>query len=60
VETATEKVEAKVGSVKTDPVEKTLQQRYEKPSGLEKSVAQALEERYKPIDSRDNTVLRGV
>lgn len=41
-------------------VEKALQQRYESPRGLDKSVFQALEERYTPIDQRNNTVLRGV
>ncbi len=32
----------------------------EKPEPLNKSVEEALEERYKPIDERDNNVLRGV
>ena len=41
-------------------VEKALQERYEKPNGMNKSVEEALEERYKPIDHRDNTLLRGV
>lgn len=41
-------------------VEKALQERYEKPHTLNKSVADTLAERYQPIDSRDNTVLRGV
>ncbi|TVY33352.1 hypothetical protein LOCC1_G008336 [Lachnellula occidentalis] len=41
-------------------VEKALHERYEKPAPLEKTAEEVLEERYKPIDNRDNTVLRGV
>jgi len=41
-------------------VEKALHERYEKPASLEKTAEEVLEERYKPIDNRDNTVLRGV
>lgn len=41
-------------------VEKALHERYEKSGEIEKSVEQVLEERYKPVDQRDNTVLRGV
>ncbi|RFU29905.1 hypothetical protein B7463_g6423, partial [Scytalidium lignicola] len=41
-------------------VEKALYERYEKPHSLDKSVEEVLEDRYKPIDSRDNSVLRGV
>ena len=41
-------------------VEKALHERYETPGGLNRSVEDTLEERYKPIDARDNTVLRGV
>lgn len=44
-------------------VEKALHQRYEKPetrARLNKTVAETLAERYKPVDERDNTVLRGV
>ncbi|KAK1983509.1 hypothetical protein LZ30DRAFT_687628 [Colletotrichum cereale] len=60
-------VEDKV-SVKADgnvlpaasPVQKALHQRYEKPSGLTKSVKQALAERYQRVDERDNTQLRGI
>jgi altered-inheritance-of-mitochondria protein 5 len=44
----------------TSDVEKALRERYEQPTGLNKTVEEVLEERYKPIDSRDNTVLRGV
>lgn len=39
-------------------VEKALQERYEKRP--EKSIAEALEERYKPIDAKEKSVLRGV
>ncbi|EPE34508.1 hypothetical protein GLAREA_10202 [Glarea lozoyensis ATCC 20868] len=57
-------VENKAVSGQTAPVpsavEKALHERYEKANGLNKSVEQVLEERYKPIDTRDNTVLRGV
>ncbi|OLN82224.1 hypothetical protein CCHL11_09894 [Colletotrichum chlorophyti] len=42
------------------PVEKALHQRYEKPSGLTKTVKEALAERYVRIDERDNTQLRGI
>ncbi|TVY86031.1 hypothetical protein LAWI1_G007357 [Lachnellula willkommii] len=41
-------------------VEKALHERYEKPAPLEKTAEEVLEERYKPIEKRDNTVLRGV
>jgi len=41
-------------------VEKALHERYEKPDPLNKTVEETLEERYKPIQKRDNTVLRGV
>lgn len=44
----------------SNAVEKALHERYEKPDPLNKSVEEALEERYKPIEKRDNTVLRGV
>ncbi|TVY38292.1 hypothetical protein LSUB1_G003687, partial [Lachnellula subtilissima] len=40
-------------------VEKALHERYEKPAPLEKTPEEVLEERYKPIEKRDNTVLRG-
>ncbi|KAI0133936.1 hypothetical protein BJ170DRAFT_574444 [Xylariales sp. AK1849] len=56
---AKEKVEGKVNE-KLDPVEKTLRQRYEKPSGVNQSIDEALAERYVPVDKRDNAVLRGV
>lgn len=58
-------VEEKLGSnaqpsapTSLSAVEKALKERYEKQP--EKSVEEALAERYKPIDAKDNTVLRGV
>lgn len=43
------------------PVQKALHQRYERPEAkLNKTVAEALQERYMPLNDRDNTVLRGV
>ncbi|KAK1997809.1 hypothetical protein LX36DRAFT_670693 [Colletotrichum falcatum] len=42
------------------PVQRALHQRYEKPSGLTKSVKEALAERYERVDDRDNTQLRGI
>ncbi|KAH7026287.1 uncharacterized protein B0I36DRAFT_352173 [Microdochium trichocladiopsis] len=45
-----------------DAVEKALRQRFEKPSGEEvtKTVEEALAERYRPVDQRDNTKLRAL
>jgi altered-inheritance-of-mitochondria protein 5 len=40
------------------PVQKALRERYEHPSGLDKPVAQALEERYTSSDKRGHTGLR--
>lgn len=60
---ATDKLESKAQAASlshSSAVEKALHERYEKPDGLNKSVEEVLEERYKPIDARDNTVLRGV
>jgi len=60
---ATDKLESKAQSATlshSSAVEKALHERYEKPDGLNKSAEEVLEERYKPIDARDNTVLRGV
>lgn len=64
-ESALNRAEAKGAEAKAkfgpkSEVEKALQQRYESPRGLDRSVLQALEERYRPIGLRDNTVLRGV
>lgn len=45
----------------TTPVQKALHQRYERPEAKHnKTVADVLQERYTPVDKRDNTVLRGV
>lgn len=42
-------------------VQKALEQRYQKPEAkANKTVAEALKERYTPMDQRDNSVLRGV
>lgn len=59
---ATESAESKAQSTVfgVSEVEKALHERYDKPDGLDKGIDEALAERYKPIDSRDNTVLRGV
>lgn len=60
---AAEKIESKGQSAMlshSSAVEKALHERYEQPKPLTKTVEEALEERYKPIDKRDNTVLRGV
>lgn len=44
-----------------NPVEKALHERYERPEAkVNKTVAEALRERYVPFDERDNTVLRGL
>lgn len=43
------------------PVERALQERFEKPEAkVNKTVEEALKERYTPMDKRDNTVLRGL
>ena len=57
---AENKVGSSLPATGLSSVEKALHERYEKPDGLGKSVEEVLEERYKPIDARDNTVLRGV
>ena len=60
---AEEKMESRAQSSMishSSAVEKALHERYEKPDPLTKSAEEVLEERYKPIDERDNTVLRGV
>lgn len=57
---ATEKIESKAAGLGPESdVEKALRQRYERPK-IEKTVEQALVERYTPIDAKDNTKLRGV
>lgn len=58
-----ERIESKVQSSAlshSSAVEKALKERYDRPDGLDKSVEDALADRYVPVDSRDNTVLRGV
>ncbi|KAL8377781.1 hypothetical protein RB595_008457 [Gaeumannomyces hyphopodioides] len=69
---AQEKIEAAVvavGSVSApaapppgvSPVERALQQRYEsRHEVFSKSAAEIINERYRPIDERDNTTLRGL
>jgi MICOS complex subunit MIC12 len=60
---AEEKVESRTQSATlshSSAVEKALHERYEKPGPVNKTVEEVLEERYKPIEKRDNTVLRGV
>lgn len=43
------------------PVQKALRQRYQRPEAKHnKTIEQALAERYTPMDKRDNTVLRGI
>ncbi|KJZ79645.1 hypothetical protein HIM_01114 [Hirsutella minnesotensis 3608] len=49
------------GLTTLNPVQKALQQRYEKADARAKrGVAEVLQERYTPMDQRDNTVLRGL
>ncbi|RDL37876.1 MICOS complex subunit MIC12 [Venustampulla echinocandica] len=60
---AEEKIESKAQSSAishSSAVEKALHERYEKPNGLDKSVEETLEERYKPVESEDPTKLRGL
>ncbi|KAI0538180.1 hypothetical protein GGR58DRAFT_501486 [Xylaria digitata] len=52
---AEEKVNAK-----ESPVEKALQQRYEKPSGLDQTVEEALAARYAKADQKGNTNLKAL
>lgn len=59
---ATEKLESKGQAAAlshSSAVEKAFHERYEQPKPLP-SLEEALEERYTPIDKRDNTKLRGV
>ncbi|KAI1363061.1 hypothetical protein F5Y08DRAFT_310407 [Xylaria arbuscula] len=44
----------------TSPVDKALQQRFEQPSGLDKTVEEVLASRYAPIDQKDNTDLKAL
>ncbi|KAL1879901.1 hypothetical protein VTK73DRAFT_6713 [Phialemonium thermophilum] len=59
---AEERYESKFDSklMHLSEVERALQQRYEKSDVMNKSVQEVLNERYKPIDQRDNTKLRGI
>ncbi|KAG6012410.1 hypothetical protein E4U43_007809 [Claviceps pusilla] len=69
---ATEKVKSAVGLTgegtalghadlaALNPVQKALDQRFERPSVDKRSVAEVLKQRYTALDSRDNTVLRGL
>lgn len=43
-----------------DPVQKALDQRFERPKSDKRSVAEVLQQRYTALDRRDNTVLRGL
>ncbi|KAI1182554.1 hypothetical protein F5B17DRAFT_183377 [Nemania serpens] len=51
--------EAKAEST-LSPVEKALQQRYKKSSGLEQTAEEVLAARYTPIDQKDNTNLKAL
>jgi altered-inheritance-of-mitochondria protein 5 len=60
---ATEKMESKAQAATlshSSDVEKALHERYKNPSPLNKTVEETLAERYKPIETRDNTVPRGL
>lgn len=59
-ETAESKAKAAAELNQFSAVEKALHERYEKHDGMNKTVDEVLEERYKPINSKNNTVLRGV
>jgi altered-inheritance-of-mitochondria protein 5 len=55
---AEEKIQSSTLTV--SPVEKALQQRYEKRSGLDQTVEEVLAARYVPIDQKDNTNLKAL
>jgi altered-inheritance-of-mitochondria protein 5 len=61
---ATEKAQSvsqgKTPVLKESDVEKAMRERYETPKGFDRSAEEVLEERYKPVEQRDNTVLRGI
>jgi altered-inheritance-of-mitochondria protein 5 len=58
---AGEQIEEMAGdSIKLSPVQKALSQRYQKPSPDTRTTAEILQERYVPMDKRDNTILRGL
>ncbi|KAI1258653.1 hypothetical protein F5Y18DRAFT_421264 [Xylariaceae sp. FL1019] len=56
---AEERVQSEIES-KLNPVERTLQRRYEKGDNLDKSVDEVLAARYVPTDLKDETELRGL
>ncbi|KAG6039689.1 hypothetical protein E4U41_002260 [Claviceps citrina] len=43
-----------------NPVQKALDQRFQRPGGDTRSVAEVLKQRYTTLDRRDNTLLRGL
>ncbi|KAK2612350.1 hypothetical protein QQS21_001614 [Conoideocrella luteorostrata] len=49
-----------VGVLAMNPVQKALDQRFERSSGDKRTTAEVLKQRYTPMDKRDNTVLRGL
>ncbi|KAI9643231.1 hypothetical protein NHQ30_007847 [Ciborinia camelliae] len=61
---AEQKIEEKTalvsGKSAESDVERALRERFEGPSRLDQSMEQALEERYTPINQRDNGTLRGI
>jgi len=60
---AEERAEAKVDAklLHVSEIERVLNQRYQRDeSVMEKSAKEVLAERYKPIDQRDNSRLRGI
>ncbi|KAL7823254.1 hypothetical protein V8C26DRAFT_385884 [Trichoderma gracile] len=58
---AGEQIEEMAGdNIKLSPVQKALNQRYQKPSPDTRTTAEILQERYIPMDKRDNTILRGL
>ncbi|KAJ8059661.1 hypothetical protein OCU04_011310 [Sclerotinia nivalis] len=57
---AEQKIVSGSGNSANSDVERALRERFEGPTRLDKSVQQALEERYTPIDQRDNSTLRGI
>ncbi|KAL6889601.1 hypothetical protein HDV57DRAFT_333804 [Trichoderma longibrachiatum] len=58
---AGEQLEEMAGDgTKLSPVQKALNQRYQKPLPDTRTTAEILQERYIPMDKRDNTILRGL
>ncbi|KAI1108240.1 hypothetical protein F5Y14DRAFT_436978 [Nemania sp. NC0429] len=52
--------DAKAEPEPSSPVEKALQQRYQKPSGLDRTAEEVLAARYTPIDQKDSTNLKAL